>query len=138
MRMGHAMRRLTRDFPLAAFLRTFVKIILIFTALSFAVASSAGTVTVDRYLKDKIAFSNYHVSWLDGVFNGLRAANFELRRTGKSPLFCSPQNLSLTALQVKSLFDQFIVTHKDVVKPSDSIGVLLLEAAREAYPCPTR
>jgi hypothetical protein len=120
--MGHAMRRLTRDFPLAAFLRTFVKIILIFTALS----------------KDKIAFSNYHASWLDGVFNGLRAANFELRRNGKSPLFCSPQNFSMTALQVKSLFDSFIVSHKDTVKPSDSIGFLLLEALRETYPCPGR
>jgi hypothetical protein len=132
------MRRLTRDFPLTALLKMFGKIILISTVLSFAVAASAKTVTVDRYLKDKIAFSNYHVSWLDGVFNGLRAANFELRRTGKSPLFCSPQNFSMTALQVKSLFDKFIASHTDTVKPSDSIGVLLLEAVREAYPCPSR
>ena len=50
------------------------RILIIFAALSVACASSAKTLTVEKYLRDEIAFTNFHSNWLDGVFNGLKGA----------------------------------------------------------------
>jgi hypothetical protein len=111
------------------------KILLVFVALSVAGPSSA-TVTVSKYLKDEIAFTNFHSSWLDGVFNGLKSANAELGRTNKGQLFCPPPNFSMAPQQVNSLFGKFITSHSDKVSTSDPIAILLLEALQEAYPCP--
>jgi Rap1a immunity proteins len=112
------------------------KILLVFVALSSACASSAKTLTVDKYLKDEVAFTNFHSSWLDGVFNGLKSANSELQRTNKTPLFCPPPNLSMTPQQVNSFFGQFVTSHSNKVSTSDPVAVLLLEALQESYPCP--
>ena len=111
------------------------KILMVFVALSIPCASSAKATTVQKYLKDEIAFSNFHSSWLDGVFNGLKSANAELRRTNKAQLFCPPPDLSMTPQQVNSFFGKFITTHGDKVSTSDPIAILLLEALQEAYPC---
>ena len=43
---------------------------------------------------------------------------------------------SMTAQQVNSFFDKFITNNKDNVRTSDPLGILLLEALQEAYPCP--
>lgn len=118
------------------FFGLFRSVTLIFLILSIAEAASAKSVTVENYLKHKNAFKNYHVSWLDGVFNGLRGANSELQRTNKALLFCAPPDFSMTAQQVNAFFDKFIASHKDKVGPSDPIGILLLDALKEAYPCP--
>jgi hypothetical protein len=114
----------------------FRSVMLIFFILAIAETASAKSVTVENYLKHKNAFKNYHVSWLDGVFNGLRGANSELQRTNKALLFCPPPDFSMTAQQVNAFFDKFVASHKDKVGPSDPIGILLLEALKEAYPCP--
>jgi hypothetical protein len=119
-----------------AFLGLFRSVILVFFVLAIAETASAKSVTVENYLKHQNAFRNFHVSWLDGVFNGLRGANAELRRTNKALLFCPPPDFSMTAQQVNSFFDKFIANHKDKVGTSDPIGTLLLEALKEAYPCP--
>jgi hypothetical protein len=111
------------------------RILLIFVALSVAGPSSA-TVTVEKYLKDEIAFTNFHSSWLDGVFNGLKSANAELGRTNKARLFCPPANFSMAPQQVNALFGKFITSHSDKVSTSDPIAILLLQALQEAYPCP--
>jgi|SRR5271165_5638925 len=111
------------------------KILLVFVASSVAGASSAKTMTVEKYLKDEIAFTNFHSSWLDGVFNGLKSANAELARTNKAQLFCPPANFSMTPQQVNSLFGKFVTSHSDKVSTSDPIPVLLLESLQEAYPC---
>jgi Rap1a immunity proteins len=112
------------------------RILIVFVALSVACASSAKTLTVEKYLKDKIAFTNFHSSWLDGVFNGLKGANAELNRTNKAQLFCPPPYYSMTPQQVNAFFGQFITTHADKVSASDPIAGLLLQALEEAYPCP--
>jgi hypothetical protein len=112
------------------------RILIVFVALSVACASSAKTLTVEKYLKDKIAFTNFHSSWLDGVFNELKGANAELKHTNKAQLFCPPPNYSMTPQQVSAFFSQFITTHADKVSTSDPIAGLLLEALEEAYPCP--
>jgi hypothetical protein len=112
------------------------RILIVFVALSVASDSSAKILTVEKYLKDKIAFTNFHSSWLDGVFNGLKGANAELKRTNKAQLFCPPPNYSMTPQQVNVFFSQFITTHADKVRTSDPIAGLLLEALEEAYPCP--
>jgi hypothetical protein len=104
--------------------------------LSIAGPAAAKTVTVENYLKHRNAFSNFHISWLDGVFNGLKAANAELQRENKPLLFCPPADFSMSEGQVGPFFDKYVVSHKDKVKPSDFIGVLLLDALRESYPCP--
>jgi hypothetical protein len=122
--------------PLRDSLEVYGRIVLMFVALLIPCASSAKTLTVENYLKDKNAFTNFHISWLDGVFNGLKGANSELQSTNKALLFCPPPNFSMTAQQVNSFFDKFITTHKDKVSASDPIGTLLLEALQEAYPCP--
>jgi hypothetical protein len=64
------------------------------------------------------------------------AANSELQRTNKTLLFCPPPNFSMTAEEVNAFLDKFITNHKDRVKSSDFIGVLLLGALKETYPCP--
>ena len=110
-------------------------IILVFLVLMAATAA-AKTVTVENYLKHKNAFRNFHVSWLDGVFSGLKAANAELQRDNKAPLICPPADFSLTQGQVSAFFDKFIVSRKSKVQSSDFIGVLLLKALKESYPCP--
>ena len=112
--------------------RTVVICVILFSACT----ASASTMTGDRYLKDKIAFTNFHISWLDGVFNGLKGANSELQRTNRPPLFCPPPHFSMTAQQVNSFFDKFVTNNKGNVRTSDPIGILLLEALQEAYPCP--
>jgi Rap1a immunity proteins len=109
--------------------------LLVFAVLSIASASLAKATTVEKYLKDEIAFTNFHSPWLDGVFNGLKSANAELGRTNKAQLFCPPPNFSMTPQQVNSLFGKFITSHSDKVSTSDPIPVLLLEALQEAYPC---
>jgi hypothetical protein len=109
-------------------------ILIAFVDLSAACASSAKTLTVEKYLKDEIAFTNFHSS--AGVFNGLKGANAELKRTNKAQLFCPPPNYSMTPQQVNAFFSQFITTHADKVSTSDPIAGLLLEALEEAYPCP--
>jgi hypothetical protein len=114
----------------------FGTLILAFLVLSIAGTASAKTVTVENYLKHINAFRNFRVSWLDGVFNGLKAANSELQRTNKTLLFCPPPNFSMTAEEVNAFLDKFITNHKDRVKSSDFIGVLLLGALKETYPCP--
>jgi hypothetical protein len=118
------------------FLGLFRSVVLMFLILSVAETASAKSVTVENYLKHRNAFKNYHVSWLDGVFNGLRGANSELQRTNKALLFCPPADFSMTAPQVSAFFDKFVASHRDKVGPSDPIGTLLLEALKEAYPCP--
>src|SRR5208283_4406806 len=105
-------------------------------SLSVACASSAKATTVERYLKDEIAFANFHSSWLDGVFNGLKSANAELRRTNKAQLFCPPADLSITPQQVSSFFGKFIASRGNKISTSDPISVLLLKALQDAYPCP--
>jgi Rap1a immunity proteins len=115
--------------------KNLAKILLVFAALSVAYTSSAKTMTVEKYLKDEVAFTNFHSSWLDGVFNGLKSANAELRRTNKAQLFCPPANFSMAPQQVNALFAKFIASHSDKVRTSDPIAVLLLEALQEAYPC---
>jgi hypothetical protein len=114
----------------------FGSLILAFLVLSIAGTTSAKTVTVENYLKHRNAFRNFHVSWLDGVFNGLKAANAELQGANKTLLFCAPPDFSMTAEQVSVYFDKFIANHKVQVKSSDFIGVLLLDALKETYPCP--
>jgi hypothetical protein len=104
--------------------------------LSIVQTASARTVTVENYLRHRNAFSNFHISWLDGVFNGLKAANAEMQRENKPLLFCPPADFSMTEGQVGAFFDKYIASHKDKVRSSDFIGVLLLDALREAYPCP--
>jgi hypothetical protein len=111
------------------------KILLVLAALSVASASSAKTMTVETYLKDEVAFTNFHSSWLDGVYNGLKSANAELGRTNKAQLFCPPPNFSMTPQQVNSLFGKFVTSHSEKVSTSDPIPVLLLGALQEAYPC---
>jgi hypothetical protein len=122
-----------RQKSFVALFRCFIPLILVFSIVGTA---SARTVTVENYLKHKNAFRNFHVSWLDGVFNGLKAANSELQRSNKTMLFCPPPNLSMTAEQVSAFFDKFISNHKDQVKSSDFIGALLLDALQETYRCP--
>jgi hypothetical protein len=41
----------------------------------------------------------------------------------------------MTEGQVSAFFDKFIASHKDRVKSSDFIGVVLLKALKETYPC---
>ena len=87
---------------LLGFQKSLKRILIVFVDLSVACASSAKTLTVEKYLKDKIAFTNFHSSWLDGVFNGLKGANAELKRTDKAQLFCLPPNYSMTPQQVNA------------------------------------
>jgi len=117
------------------FLAAFGGALLICCAVSIAGTASAKTITVENYPKHRNAFMNFHVSWLDGVFNGLKGANAELKRTHKVLLFCPPANFSMTELQVNAFFDRFVTSHKHEIAPSDAIGALLLKALEEAYPC---
>jgi hypothetical protein len=113
----------------------FGSLMLVFLFFSVAGTAAAKTVTVENYLKQRNAFSNFHASWLDGVFNGLKAANADLQRDNKTLLFCPPAGFSMTEGQVSAFFDKFIASHKDRVKSSDFIGVVLLKALKETYPC---
>jgi hypothetical protein len=110
--------------------------ILGFSGLPAAQTASAKAVTVENYMKRQNAFQNFHASWLDGVFDGLKGANAELKRAGKEQLFCPPPDFSMTAQQVNAFFGRYIAGHKATVATSDTIGALLLEALKEAYPCP--
>jgi Rap1a immunity proteins len=105
------------------------------SGLPTAQTASAKAVTIENYMKRQNAFQNFHASWLDGVFNGLKGANAELKRAGKEQLFCAPTDFSMTAQQVNAFFGTYIAAHKAKVATSETIGALLLEALKEAYPC---
>jgi hypothetical protein len=105
------------------------------SCLPTAQTAAAKAVTVENYMKRQNAFQNFHASWLDGVFNGLKGANAELKRADKEQLFCPPSDFSMTTQQVNAFFGKYIAGHKAKVATSDTIGALLLEALKEAYPC---
>jgi hypothetical protein len=106
-----------------------------FSGLPTAHTASAKAVTIENYMKRQNAFQNFHASWLDGVFNGLRSANAELKRADEEQLFCPPPDFSMTTQQVTAFFGKYIAEHKAKVATSDTVDALLLEALKEAYPC---
>lgn len=105
-------------------------------AASIAGSVAARTVTVESYSKDKDYFRIFDEAWLDGVYNGLEAANIALMASKQTPLFCPPPKMVMTESQVKSILDRFIVDHNDKVNMSNSIDALLLIALEETFPCP--
>jgi len=111
--------------------------IAIFTIIFLSSHAFAATVTLESYLKEKKeTFKEFTEIWIDGVFNGLEAANIELSQKHKAPLFCIPPQLAVTEYQVKAIADAYIAKHKSTLPMNVGTDLVLQQGLEETFPCP--
>jgi hypothetical protein len=100
-------------------------------------AGHAMEVTMDGYIKygrNKGPGQDFILNWLDGVFRGMEWANAVSKQQNGEALFCSPAKMAMTVEQVKSILDNYMDKHPFQAK--DSVGLTLLLALEEVFPCP--
>lgn len=73
-------------------------------------------------------------SYVMGVFSGLRFANGELGSKKRELLFCEPPTNSIGYEQIMDILGNFIIV-KYPSLASQPVGLGLLRALQEAYPC---
>ena len=76
--------------------------------------------------------------YFNGMMAGFGAANSELEFKGQQPLFCPPENLTLTGDILQDLIRTFANQHPEIRKhASGSTGmeVVALLALQDTFPC---
>ena len=104
-----------------------------FLALTAAPVAAAD-VRLDSYRNPKNeAFRNFNQVYLDGVKSGLVSYNWWIKRTGGQPVFCMPENLTMTT----DLAEDIMLKSADkrAAKGDMLIAPLLLTGLMDTYPC---
>lgn len=65
--------------------------------------------------------------------DGFAIANWDLKNSGKPPLFCEPVKISPTPEQLIDILRRWVEAHRAIDFPS---AMALLFALKEAFPCP--
>lgn len=100
-----------------------------------AVASTfSATQFLASYKKSNAAEKQLLEIAVNNLHGGLFWANVALRRKGQAPLYCQPERLSLTSVQLINMIENEMRDDADL--KDAPFGVVLLIALQKVFPCP--
>jgi hypothetical protein len=107
------------------------------------VAVEASALTVKEYRADMASADQARITmtriYIGGLGEGIVAANVQVGRINKAPIFCQPQKLALGMDNFINILDRFITTISTKAPREKvdemSIPLLLLEGLQETFPC---
>lgn len=106
--------------------------------LVFASFSAHAEMTITAYKAEAPNLSLSTKTNLAGIFQGLSWANVRLVYDKRAPLFCQPATLALNFENVTSMIDTYLAGPMGVSQPPDvPIGVIMLSALVDTFPCPS-
>ena len=102
----------------------------------FLVSSANAELRIKDYkrIKDTEIFKTYIL----GVGVGVEWANTVVSNRGQSPLYCAPGKLAITTENFLQILQDYIEKNPEIIKPLGPdlpIGLLLLKALQDAFPC---
>ncbi|MDR3396599.1 MAG: hypothetical protein P4M06_03470 [Pandoraea sp.] len=112
---------------------------IVFVLLAVVAIQQAAAGTVGEYKKTKHAAETYPATanslraYVAGLGQGMFWANVALEAQGNKKLYCPPRALALNVNNYMSILDKEVT--KPVTRDTDDIGVLLLQALIDTFPC---
>ena len=87
-----------------------------------------------KNLKDLIKLGEENIG---GIGQGIFWANISLKAIGKEPIYCQPSKLALNRSNYVDLVNGQIAKQQKsgILKGDESLGMLLVFALRETFPC---
>ena|ERR1051325_3654461 len=73
--------------------------------------------------------------YIAGLEAGMGYANANLANDGKRELFCLPKDITSTPEQMIDIIDAFVRAHDRSITQGEAVGLVLLAALKEKYPC---
>jgi len=71
--------------------------------------------------------------WLDGAYSGFSWSSAHLFAIHAPEVFCPPDRLSMTSVQLQSIIDRYIAAENE--PDSAWLGAVVLLALRDVFPC---
>jgi len=87
-----------------------------------------------RNIKDLIKLGENNIG---GIGQGIFWANISLKAYGKEPIYCQPSKLALNQSNYVDLVNRQITKRQKLgtLKGDESLGMLLVFALKETFPC---
>lgn len=100
------------------------------TALS-CISPALADPPAEEFLQSRGTSDN--VLYITGIAVGFSWANAHLRQSRQPQLFCAPEHGALTYGQMMDIMSSYVRDHRSA--GADPVGVTLMLALQDAYPC---
>ena len=89
----------------------------------------------DEHKKKDFDHTLHHMLYLGGVTDGLNTINSNNMAKGHAPLYCLPEDLSLTGRDAMQILEGMLFAENSSISDSMTVAEAMLVALQQKFPC---